>query len=54
MMGEWLLLAAMWLPVPFAVLNKLWLIRHKDYWDRIRQREKQRRIEKRARKTLQR
>jgi hypothetical protein len=44
---ERLLLAAMWLPIPFAVLNWRWIRRHSDYWDGIRQREKERRAEKR-------
>jgi hypothetical protein len=48
--GEWLLLAALWLPIPFGVLNWRWLKRHEAYWDRIRQREKERRAAKRRRK----
>ncbi len=51
--GSWIeraLLAALWLPVPFAVANLLWLRRNEAYWDRIRQREKERRAEKKAQK----
>ena len=47
---ERLLFAALWLPVPFAVVDLLWVKRHEAYWDRIRQREKERRTEKRAQK----
>ena len=47
---EWLLFAGMWLPFPFAVLNWRWFKRHEAYWDRTRQREKERREKKRARK----
>lgn len=46
----WLLFAAMWLPMPFGVLNLFWWRRHKAYWNRIRQREKELRAEKRASK----
>lgn len=49
---EWLLFAGMWLPIPVAVLNWRWAKRHEAYWDRIRQREKERRAAKRARKAL--
>ena len=51
--GSWaelLLFAALWLPIPFAVVNLFWLKRHRAYWSRIRQREKERRAEKKAQK----
>jgi hypothetical protein len=48
--GEWLLFAALWVPIPFAVLNWFWAKRHEAYWDIIRLREKKRRAEKRAKK----
>jgi hypothetical protein len=48
--SDWLLFAALWLPVPFAVVNWFWLKRHQAYWDRIREREKERRAEKASRK----
>jgi hypothetical protein len=37
---------ALWLPVPFMVLNWRWTKRHKAYWDDVRAREKLRRAEK--------
>jgi hypothetical protein len=54
MRGSWaevLLFAALWLPIPFAILNLFWLKRYRAYWSRIRQREKERRAEKRAHKS---
>jgi hypothetical protein len=50
--GEWLLFAAMWVPIPFGVLNWFWWKRHKAYWDRKRQRERELRAEKRSRKIV--
>lgn len=47
---DWLLLAAMWAPIPFAFLSWRWAQRHRAYWNTIRQREKVRRAEKRAQK----
>jgi hypothetical protein len=47
--SEWLLFSAMWVPLPFAVLNWFWLKRHRAYWDGIRRREKEGRAEKRSR-----
>lgn len=54
MRGSWaelLLFAALWLPIPFAILNLFWLKRHRAYWGRIQQREKERRTEKREHKS---
>ncbi len=48
--SEWLLFAALWAPIPFAVLNFFWVKRHEAYWDQIRQREKEKRAEKRRQK----
>jgi hypothetical protein len=39
---------SLWGPIPFAVLQILWIRRHGAYWDRIRAREKIRRAERRA------
>lgn len=50
-LSEFLLFAAMLLPIPFAILNLFWLKRHRAYWDQIRSRDKKRRAEKRARKS---
>src|SRR5690348_3731383 len=53
--GSWtdrIIVTAMWVPIPFAVLNWFWMKRHKAYWDRIRQREKERRAEKRAARSI--
>ena len=53
--GSWTeiaIIAAMWVPIPFAVLNWFWMKRHKAYWDRIREREKERRAAKRAAKSI--
>jgi hypothetical protein len=44
---EWSLLLAIWVPIPFAILNWRWAGRHKAYWDKIRQRDKDQRTEKR-------
>ncbi len=49
-LGEWLLFAALWAPIPFIVLNFFWMKRHKAYWDQVRQLEKERRAEKRGQK----
>ena len=49
---EWLLFAAMWVPVPFLLINRRWLKRHEGYWERIRQRERERREQRRSRKRL--
>jgi hypothetical protein len=50
--GELLLFAALWLPIPFAILNLFWLKRHRAYWKRIRQREKETRPAKHAPKKI--
>jgi hypothetical protein len=41
---------ALWLPVPFMVLNWRWAKRHKAYWDTVRAREKERRAERAAKR----
>jgi len=43
---EWILFAALWAPVPFAIRNHRWMKRHREYWDEARLREAQRRAEK--------
>ena len=46
--GQLAALAFLWLPVPFAVLQILWMRRHGAYWTAVRERERARRAEKRA------
>jgi len=46
--GQLVALACLWLPVPFAVLQILWMRRHGAYWAAVRERERARRAEKRA------
>lgn len=47
---EWLLFAAIWAPLPLALLNWRWAKRHEAYWDGVRARERARRGEARARR----
>ena len=47
-LGELLLFAAMLFPIPFAIMNLFWLKRHRVYWARVREREKETHAEKRA------
>lgn len=42
---QFLTFLALWLPVPFMVINWRWTKRHKAYWDEVRAREKRRRSE---------
>lgn len=44
---EWLLFAALWLPIPFALINLRWQRRHRAFWDRVRARERERRRQRR-------
>lgn len=46
-----LLIAGLWLPLPFAVVNRRWQRRHKEYWDKVRFREAQRRSDTRSSRT---
>jgi hypothetical protein len=46
--ADWLVLTALWIPVPFAVRNWRWAKRSKAYWDPIRQRQNERRKQLRA------
>jgi hypothetical protein len=51
--GSWFertLFIALWLPVPFAVLNYRWARRHEAHWDKVRLREAERRKERRLAK----
>jgi hypothetical protein len=41
---------ALWLPVPFMVINWWWSKRHKAYWDHVRARERGRRAERAAKR----
>ena len=41
---------ALWLPVPFMVINWRWARRHQAYWDVVRAREKERRAERSAKR----
>lgn len=53
--GSWAdraMIAAAWLPIPLILLNWFWIKRHNDYWDRIRERDKERRAAKRAARTV--
>lgn len=43
----WFLLALLWLPIPFAVLNWRWAKRQRAFWNEIRLREAKRRDAKR-------
>ena len=41
---------ALWLPVPFMVINWRWARRHQAYWDVVRAREKERRADRSAKR----
>jgi len=45
-----LLLAAFWLPIPFAIAQLIWFRRHEEYWAPIRARENAHARERRASK----
>lgn len=44
---HYIVFGALWMPIPFAVRQILWMRRHKAYWDIVRAREKAKRAEKR-------
>ena len=39
----WTLFLAIWVPVPFGIINWFWQKRHRAYWDQVRARERERR-----------
>lgn len=39
----WTLFLAIWVLVPFGIINWFWQKRHRAYWDRVRARERERR-----------
>jgi hypothetical protein len=45
---HYLVFAGLWAPIPFAVMQVLWMRRHKMYWDGVRAREKVKRAERRT------
>ena len=49
-LAEWMTLATLWVPLPFAAREGVFYWRRRKYWGRISEREKLRRSEKRAAK----
>ncbi|MFL9842508.1 hypothetical protein ABS767_16175 [Sphingomonas sp. ST-64] len=49
----WLLFVALWVPIPFAIVNLFWQRRHRAYWAKVRARERERRRQRRAERRRQ-
>jgi hypothetical protein len=50
----WTSIALFVLAIPFAVMQFLWMRRHRVYWDAVRKKEATKRSERRAQKALER